>query len=81
MYIEWIDENGNIHINLDEISATLLQGFTITARRRKLRRLKDITAYKVAGLISGKSDINGLQLPKSLNRLVASFLDIYLRDL
>ncbi len=80
-YIEWIDENGNIHINLEEISATLLQGFAITARRRKLRKLKDISAYKVAGLISGKSDINKLQLPISLNRLVASFVDTYSRDL
>ena len=79
--IEWIDENGNIQINLDEISRTLLQGFTITARRRKLRRLKDISAYIVAGQISGKSDIKNLQLPISLNRLVASFLDTYSRDL
>ena len=80
-YIEWIDENGNMDIILDEMSATLLQGFTITARRRKLRRLKDISAYKVAGLISGKSEINKLQLPISLRGLVASFLDTYSRDL
>ena len=80
-YIEWIDENGNMDIIPDEMSATLLQGFTITARRRKLRRLKDITVYKVAGLISGKSEINKLQLPISLRGLVASFLDTYSSDL
>ena len=80
-YIEWIDENGNIQINLEEISPTLLEGFTLTARRRKLRRLKDISAYKVAGLISAESDLENLKHPIYLNRLVASFLDTYSRDL
>ncbi len=80
-YIERIDENRNMEIILDEMSATLLQGFTITTRRRKLKRLKDISAYNVARLISDESDINKLQLPISLSGLVTSFLDTYSRDL
>ena len=65
-YIEWIDENGNIQISLEENSPSLLQEFTIIARRRKLRRLKDIAAYNVARLISDKSDIRELNLPMPL---------------
>ena len=80
-YIEWIDENGNIQINLEENLPSLLQEFTIIARRRKLKRLKDIAAYNVARLISDKSDIQELNLPISLNQLVEMFLDEYLRDL
>ena len=66
--IELIDENGNILI-------------IARARRKKLGRLKDISAYKVAGRISGISDMKKLQLPMFINRLVASVLNTYSRDL
>ena len=62
--IEWVDENGNITINLNETSATLHQEFRITARRKKLRRLENIAAYNVARHISGETDAEELPIAK-----------------
>ena len=55
-YLEWIDENGNILINLHEISSTVHQEFEITGRRKKLRRLEQIAAFNVATQLSCQSD-------------------------
>ena len=38
--IKWIDENGNITMDLIDKSLTLNQELKITARRKKLRRLQ-----------------------------------------
>ena len=46
--IEWINENGNITMNMNETSPTSHQEFKITARRKKLTRLEHLTAYDVA---------------------------------
>jgi hypothetical protein len=46
-YLDWIDENGNIVINLYEISSSVHQEFKITARRKKLRRVEQIEAFNV----------------------------------
>jgi hypothetical protein len=47
-YIDLIDENGNILIQHDETFPNLAQGFLLTAKRKRLRTLKDIAAYNVA---------------------------------
>jgi hypothetical protein len=79
--IEWIDENGNITINLNETSATLHQEFRITARRKKLRRLENIAAYNVARHISGETDAEELPLPKTMKKLICKFVDTFSVDL
>ena len=46
--LEMIDDNGNIEIVITEDTKDILQGFTVKARRRRLKRLKDISAYNLA---------------------------------
>ena len=40
-YVENIDENGNIEIEITENNDFILQSFTVKASRKKLRRLKE----------------------------------------
>ena len=79
-YIDMIDDNGNITIQYDETFPTLSQGFEVKAKRKRLRKLKDIAAYNVAKFIVSENDIETLNLPKSLQSLVSKFLDIYSGD-
>ena len=76
-HIENIDQNGNIILDLNERFPTLMKHYQIIARRRKLRTLKQIASYNIAKFISGEYDIQQLEIPQSLNKLVASFLDTY----
>ena len=49
-----IDENGNIEIVIVENSGKILQSFILKAKRKRLRRLKDIGAYNVIyGFVGG----------------------------
>ena len=73
-YVETIDENGNIEVELSETTDEFLQAFTIRAKRKKLRRLKDVAAYNVAQYLSCHSDVEDLQLPISLRKLVKPFV-------
>ena len=78
--IEWIDENGNITIYLDEIFPDFQQNFKITARRKKLRRLEQIAALNVARQISCEADAEDLPLPKPLKKLIKTYLDTFSVD-
>ena len=80
-YIEWIDENGNITINLDEIFPTLHQEFKIIARRKKLRKLEEIAAFNVARHISGEADLEELPLSKTIKKFIYMYLDTFSVDL
>ena len=80
-YLEWIDENDNILINLHEISSTVHQEFEITARRKKLRRLEQIAAFNVATQLSCQSDTKELPLPKPMKKLVNMYIDTFSVDL
>ena len=80
-YLDWIDENGNIVVNLQEISSTVHQEFEITARRKKLRRLEQIAAFNVATQLSCQSDTNELPLPKQMKKLVNMYIDTFSVDL
>ena len=73
-YVETIDENGNIEIELSESTDELLQAFTIRAKRKKLRSLKDVAAYNVGQCLSCHSDVEDLQVPISLRKLVETFV-------
>ena len=75
-----MSENGDITLDLDEDFPTLMKGYKITAKRKRLRNLKQIAAYTVAKYISGNSDIMNLEIPQSLYRLVSMFLDTYSGD-
>ena len=79
-YVETIDENGNIEIELSESTYGFLQAFTIKAKRKKLRSLKYITAYNVAQYLTRHSDVEDLQVPISLRKLVKSFVITFSGD-
>ena len=80
-YLDWIDENGNIVINLYEISSSVHQEFKITARRKKLRRLEQIAAFNVATQLSCQSDTKELPLPKPMKKLINMYIDTFSVDL
>jgi hypothetical protein len=73
-YVETIDENGNIEVELSDTTDEFLQAFIIRAKRKKLRRLKDVAAYNVAQYLCCYSDVEDLQLPISLGKLVKPFV-------
>ena len=78
--IDHVSENGDISIDLHEDFPTLMKGYQITAKRKRLRTLKQIAAYNVAKCISSESDIQRLHIPLSLYKLVSKFLDTYSGD-
>ena len=69
-YIEMIDDNGNIEIVIIENSGEIIQSFTLKAKRKRLRRLKEIAAFNVAKHIYSEDDLNILEIPKTLKPLV-----------
>ena len=76
-FVEEIDDIGNLTITIEESSPTIFKEFTIEADIKTLKRLEDIAAYNIARLLLDINDLDKLQLPRSLNTLVASFLDTY----
>ena len=80
-YLDWIDKNGNIVINLYEMSSSVHQEFKITARRKKLRRLEQIAAFNVATQLSSQSDTKELPLPKPMKKLINMYIDTFSVDL
>ena len=79
-WIDHVSENGDLSIDLQENFPTLMKGYQITARRKKLRTLKQIAAYNVAKYISCKSDVKKLHILHSLYKQVSIFLDTYSGD-
>ena len=79
-YMESIDDNGNITIHLDESFPTLFQGFKITAKRKRIRNLREIAAFNVAKYISSENYVKKLKIPSSLYKLITVFLDTYSDD-
>ena len=71
-----VSANGDVTLDLDEDFPTLMKGYKITAKRKRPRKLKQIAAYNVAKYISSNSDIENLQIPKSLYKLVLVFLKV-----
>ena len=75
--INMIDENGNIEIIIEEFNEDIFQSFTLKAKRKRLRRLKDIAAYNVAKQISSEDYVEYLELPTTLKSLVKTFIVTY----
>ena len=69
-YIETIDDNRDIVVQVDETYEDLIQGFTIQAKRRRLRRLSDPTAFNIAQYLESESDVYCLEVPRNLRRFV-----------
>jgi hypothetical protein len=51
-----------------------LQAFTIRANMKKIRRLKDVAAYNVAQYLSCHSDLEDLEVPISVRKLIRQFV-------
>ena len=73
-YIGTIDENGSIEIEISEEHEDILQAFTIRASRKRLRRLKEVAAYNVAQHLNCDEEVDILQIPNSLKKLVRQFV-------
>ena len=54
-YVEIVDAKGNIGVGNSESFDDMLQAFTIRAKRKNLRRLKDVAAFNVAKYLSWRS--------------------------
>ena len=63
--------------NVDEDSEDVLQGFAITAKRKRLRRVSDVASYNLAQYLRTEKDVEHLELPKNLINLVKKFLITY----
>ena len=72
--LEMIDDNGNMEIMITEDTQDMLQGFTVKARRRRLRKLKEIAAFNLAQHLASEGDIESLNIPESVKPLVKKFL-------
>ena len=79
-YIENIDENGNILIEITENNDFILQSFTVKASRKKLKRLKKVAAYNVGQCLCSEHYVNWLNLPKTLEKLVKKFVNTFSGD-
>ena len=76
-FVDEIDNIGNIAITIKELSPTIFQKFIIHADIEAINRSEDIAAYNVARVLLDNNNLEEIQLPRSLNKLVATFLDIY----
>ena len=65
--LEMIDDNGNMEITITEDTQDMLQGFKVKARRRRLRRLKEISAFNITQHLASEGDIESLNIPESIN--------------
>ena len=52
----------------------MLQGFKVKTRRRRLRRLKEISAFNIAQHLASEGDIKSWNIPESVKPLVKKFL-------
>ena len=79
-YNENIDENGNIEIEITENNDFILQSFTVKASKKKLKRLKEVVAYNVGQCLCSEHDVNCMNLPKTLEKLVKKFVITFSGD-
>ena len=63
-----------LEVEISESNDDMLQAFTIRAKGKKWRRLKDVAAYNVAQYLSCHSDVEDLQVPILLRKLTKPYL-------
>ena len=73
-YIGTIGENGSIQIEISEDSRDTFHAFTIRASRNRLRRLKEVAAYNIAQDLNFEDNVDFLQIPNYLKKLVWQFV-------
>ena len=75
-----IDGNGDIEFSITKENHDILEGFTVKARRKRLRTLKHIAAFNVARYLDCEDDLKYLNLPVTLKPLVNKFIISYSGD-
>ena len=75
--LEMIDENGNIELMITLDTEDTFNGFKIKAKRKRLRRLKDIAAFNLAKHLASESDVESLFIPKTLKPIVKKYIITY----
>ena len=60
--IQMIDGNGDIEFSITEENHDILEGFTVKARRKRLRTLKYIAAFNVARYLDCEDELKYLSL-------------------
>ena len=78
--IDHVSENEDKSIVLYEDYPTLMKGYQITAKKKRLHTLKQIAAYNAANCNLSESDVQNVHIPQSLYNLVSMFLDTYSGD-
>ena len=73
-FVKNIDDNGNLEIGVMEFTQDGCQCFTVGARRRRLRRLKDIAAYNIAQSLDGPDGIDELKIMASLKNSIKMYV-------
>ena len=58
IYTEMIDENGNFEVVIVEKSGEIRQSFMLKAKRKRLRRLRDVAAFNVAQHLQSEDDVD-----------------------
>ena len=72
-----IDDNGNMEIMITLDTEDTFNGFKIKAKRKRIRRLKDIAAFNVAKHLASESDVESLFIPKTLKPIVNKYIITY----
>ena len=79
------NENGDTEISITENINEILEGFTLKARRKGLRRLKDITTFNVTRYLNCEGDLKYLNFSTTLKplikRVVITYSGDYIKDL
>ena len=79
--LEIIDENGNLEIMKIEDTKDMFQGYIVKARRRRLRRLKEISAFNLAQHLAGEGGIESLNIPESVRKFLVTYFGNYIFDM
>ena len=75
--LEMIDDNGNMELMITLDTEDTFNGFKIKAKRKRLRRLKDIAAFNVAKHLASESDVESLYIPNTLKPIVRKYIITY----
>ena len=54
--------------------------FKVKASRKRLKQLKEVAAYNVGQCLCSEHDVNWLNLPKTLEKLVKKFVNTFSGD-
>ena len=64
-----------------EDTKDMFQGYIVKARRRRLRRLKEISAFNLAQHLAGEGGIESLNIPESVRKFLVTYFGNYIFDM